>query len=39
MTTDLIATIEAAWDARADISTTTQGAVREAVNSCARHAR
>ena len=32
MTTDLIATIEAAWDARADISTTTQGAVREAVN-------
>ena len=32
MTTDLIATIEVAWDARADISTTTQGAVREAVN-------
>ena len=31
MTADLIATIEAAWDARGDISTTTQGAVREAV--------
>ncbi len=33
MTTDLIATIEAAWDARGDISTTTQGPVRDAVNS------
>ncbi len=33
MTTDLIATIETAWDARADISTATQGAVRDAVNS------
>ena len=31
MTADLIATIEAAWDVRGDISTTTQGAVREAV--------
>ncbi len=31
MTTDLIATIEAAWDARADISTATQGPVRDAV--------
>ena len=31
MTADLIATIEAAWDARGDVSTTTQGAVREAV--------
>lgn len=31
MTADLIATIEAAWDARTDISTATQGAVREAV--------
>ena len=33
MTADLIATIETAWDARADISTATQGAVRDAVNS------
>ena len=31
MTADLIATIEAAWDARGDVSTSTQGAVREAV--------
>ncbi len=31
MTADLIATIEAAWEVRGDISTATQGAVREAV--------
>ena len=32
MTADLIATIEAAWEDRANISTTTQGAVRDAVD-------
>jgi 2,3,4,5-tetrahydropyridine-2-carboxylate N-succinyltransferase len=31
MTTDLIATIDAGWDARADVSPTTTGALREAV--------
>lgn len=33
MTAELIATIEAAWDARGEISPATQGAVREAVAS------
>jgi 2,3,4,5-tetrahydropyridine-2-carboxylate N-succinyltransferase len=31
MTTDLIATIDAGWDARADVSPATTGALREAV--------
>ena len=39
MTADLIATIDAAWNARADISIGTQGPVREAVVAFKDHGR